>query len=295
MAEAIVSANLAIETFDPAITHWKRWLKRFEGAVTVFGVPETKKSFDIICDKLVPDDPYKKTYKELTDQLEEFYATPPLKVAENFRFHQRKQQDGETIQQFVASLHKLSINCNFGQYLQTALRNQFIFGVNNRRIQSRLLETKNVTFKKAVEVAVAIELSEKGVNQIQSVPQGVDRISHKETYMPKKNKQTQSRNHPEGRSNNFTKSNKRNYKPISNSSSPNISCFRCGEKHLATKCTLDKNIVCNNCGVKGHLQKVCMRRNRVAANQLSEILWMHTDHQSYTEKFYVTVDVEKKQ
>jgi len=157
MAEAIVHGNFAIEAFDPTVTNWKRWLKRFEGAVTVFKIPEAQKvayllhfigskSFDILCDKLAPLDPYTQTYNTVASHLEDFYAPAPLEIAENYRFHQRKQSDGESIHQYVAVLHKLSINCNFGSYLKMALRNQFVFGLTSRRTQARLLETKNLTF-----------------------------------------------------------------------------------------------------------------------------------------------------
>jgi len=115
MAEAIVHGNFAIEAFDPTVTNWKRWLKRFEGAVTVFKIPEAQKvayllhfigskSFDILCDKLAPLDPYTQTYNTVASHLEDFYAPAPLEIAENYRFHQRKQSDGESIHQYVAVL-----------------------------------------------------------------------------------------------------------------------------------------------------------------------------------------------
>lgn len=87
---------------------------------------------------------------------------------ENFRFHQKKQEDGETIQQFIATLHKLSVNYKMDAYLKTTLRNQFVFGISNRRIQSRLLEIKDLTFDKACQVALIMEMSEKGGVQLQT-------------------------------------------------------------------------------------------------------------------------------
>lgn len=113
-------------------------------------------AYDIISNKVEPGDPYTKTYAELKQLLADVYAPTSLEIIENFRFHQRKQVEGKTIQQFVAALHKLSINCNFGDYLQTALRNQFVFGLLKRinrdswrqrmllsRKQSRLLPAWN--------------------------------------------------------------------------------------------------------------------------------------------------------
>ncbi|KAK2577674.1 hypothetical protein KPH14_012864, partial [Odynerus spinipes] len=126
------------------------------------------KSFDVICDKIAPKDPYTETYQALTTNLSDFYAPAPLEIAENFRFYQRKQRDGENVQQFVAALQKLSINCNFGDYQQKALRNQLVFGIQSRRIQARLLETKDLTFGKAVETAAAMELTDQDVTQLQA-------------------------------------------------------------------------------------------------------------------------------
>ncbi|KAL6254733.1 hypothetical protein P5V15_014058 [Pogonomyrmex californicus] len=55
-------------------------------------------------------------YNVLIHKLEEFYAPAPLEIAENYRFHQQKQCEGESVQQFVAAFHKLSIHCKFGGY-----------------------------------------------------------------------------------------------------------------------------------------------------------------------------------
>ncbi|KAK2578340.1 hypothetical protein KPH14_012794 [Odynerus spinipes] len=294
--------NIAIDIFDSANTSWKRWLMRFEGAVAVFGIVEAKKvayllhfigskSFDILCDRLAPEDPYKKTYEELTAKLEEFYAPAPLEVAENFRFHQRKQMEGENVQQFVAALHKLSINCKFGEYLKTALRNQLVFGLSSKRIQSRLLEIKDLTFDKAVETAISMELSEKDTNQIHSGTVSVDYVSQNETR--KKNHRQEQKQKPsiDARPHTFVKS-KRHTNPGFKPNSYNVSCFRCGGKHFATKCTLNKEIVCGNCGIKGHVRKVCMRKNQAAAINVNDILWMETEHLEYREKYFVTLKVE---
>ncbi|XP_024890212.1 uncharacterized protein K02A2.6-like [Temnothorax curvispinosus] len=167
----VIQGSLGLEMFDPATANWKRWLKRFEAGLTVHKVPEAQKvtyllhfigpaAFDIICDKLAPAEPHDSTYAALTTALAEFYAPASLEIAEIFRFQTRKQQDGESIKKYVAALHKLSVNCNFGQYLKTALRNQFVYGLTSKRAQSRLLETRDLDFEKAIQIAISMELSE---------------------------------------------------------------------------------------------------------------------------------------
>lgn len=306
MMEAVVHGNFAIETFDPSITNWRRWLRRFEGAVTVFKVPEGQKvayllhfigavSFDFICDKLAPVDPYTKSCAFLTETLAEFYAPAPLEIAENYRFHQKKQGEGESVQQFVAALHKLSINCNFGTYLQKALRNQLVFGLSSKRAQSRLLETKDLTFEKAVEMATAMELSEKDVDQIQAGPANVAVLNQKAVALPKKNERSSQRKF-QSRANAFVNRSRPGASASAASGyDSNIVCYRCGGKHLATRCTLDRSIECRKCGIKGHLQKVCKRKNKATANELAEILSAQTEHKKFREKYYSTVTLQGKQ
>ncbi|KAK9695363.1 hypothetical protein QE152_g32632 [Popillia japonica] len=91
--------------FDNAKNQWSRWVKRLEGAFTIFNVPDDKKvgyllhymgadAFDTLCDKLAPEDPWLKEYKFLVDYMQQYYNPAPLEIAENFRFNKRRQQEG---------------------------------------------------------------------------------------------------------------------------------------------------------------------------------------------------------
>lgn len=125
-------------------------------------------AFDILCDRLDPADPFVQEYETLTAKLEEFYDPAPLEIAENFKFHQRRQAEGESVQQFAAALHKLSLHCKFGNYLKTALRNQLIFGLSSKKIQTRLLERRELTYEEALQIATTMELSELGATSLQN-------------------------------------------------------------------------------------------------------------------------------
>ncbi|CAL1672282.1 unnamed protein product [Lasius platythorax] len=111
MASVVLHGNLSIDIFDPATTKWKRWLQRFLAAIKIFKVPVDQQvlyllhyvgssAFDVICNKMAPADPYAVPFEELVAILAEFYAPEPLEIAENFRFYQRKQKDGESVKDF---------------------------------------------------------------------------------------------------------------------------------------------------------------------------------------------------
>lgn len=173
-----ISTVFTIKPFDNTKFRWDRWVKRLEGAYEIFQVTtEVRRKqyllhyigadpYDILRDKLAPDEPTSKSYKELVSIMKQYYSPAPLEIAENYRFHQRKQQEGESAQDFLTALQKLAINCNFGTYLNTALCNQFTFGLRSERIQNRLLETKNLTYQSALETAIAMELSAKDAAEI---------------------------------------------------------------------------------------------------------------------------------
>lgn len=178
MATAVVPNTFTIEPFCPTSTTWSRWLLRLEGVFRIFAIEDEARvpyllhyvrpsSFDIVCDRLVPRDPFTTEYTTLTRIVDEFYEPAPLEIAENYKFHQRKQKDEESVQQFLSALQKLSLHCKFGSYLNTALRNQLVFGASSKKIQARLLELPDLTLERAIQVATTMELSEKGAQQLQ--------------------------------------------------------------------------------------------------------------------------------
>lgn len=309
MSLIMLNNTFNFEPFEPSTSNFHRWMQRLEGAFDAFQVQDEKKvtyflhyigakAFEIICDKLTPEDPYKQDYVQLRNILEEFYAPAPLEIAENFRFHQRKQQEDESLQEFVVALQKLSVNCKLGDYLKTALRNQFVFGLRSRRIQSRLLEMKDLSFNKAVVIATGMELSERDANQLQATwkQTQINAVTHdkKRSTAKTEGKFQSNYNKRAGTKQSYRGNNRGGYSNTSKPTKP-IECFRCGGPHLATSCNLPRDTVCRACGVRGHLKRVCLKEARSVAptHQLEELrnLAAAEEHQEHRDKFMATLMV----
>ncbi|KAK5637929.1 hypothetical protein RI129_012224 [Pyrocoelia pectoralis] len=67
-----MSNLFTVEIFNPEVTSWERWVKRLETAFKVFNTQEEVKlhyllhymgttTYNVLCDKLAPEDPEKKT------------------------------------------------------------------------------------------------------------------------------------------------------------------------------------------------------------------------------------------
>ena len=65
---------------------------------------------------------------------------------------------------YVAALKKLSTE---GDSLNEMIRDRLVCGVNDGRIQRRLLAEPDLTFKKAMDIAQAMEAADKNVQEIQ--------------------------------------------------------------------------------------------------------------------------------
>ncbi|XP_029158172.1 uncharacterized protein K02A2.6-like [Nylanderia fulva] len=319
-AKVAIANPLQVDVFDPQRQPLIRWLQRLEGAFRVFQISEGAERvayllhfvgvepFGILCDRLDPIDPYTQTYETLIGKLKEFYAPEPLEIAEIYIYRKRMQRTEETVQEYMAALQKLSLHCKFGEYLPMELRNQFVFGLRNHRIQSRLLETANLTKDSALKIACGMEMAEKGVNKLKEENHlsetTVDYIGAgaKQKKTKGRDDRTGNRgNQQQGsrkdaatsKHSNLGKHHKYTNNKRSNSKVNDIVCYRCGQAHLAPSCTLPRNTKCRECGGFGHLQKVCKKKGQ--AHLLEEVFRVDDrEHLEHREKYTVPLQIESK-
>ncbi|XP_058826833.1 uncharacterized protein K02A2.6-like [Topomyia yanbarensis] len=260
-AAAVPPPTFAIDPFDKRKLKWMRWVERLETAFHIYGVADEQMrknfllhymgsdTYDVICDKVAPDSPRARTYQQIVATLEEFFSPQPLEISENFRFKCRHQGDkdaasaDETVDEYLVALRRIAGTCNFGAYLETALR--LVFGIKRNDIRSRLLEKRDLTLGTARDIAVSMELSRKGGAEIEggSIRQEVHAMHHP----------TGTREHRVSKNRDSTGN---QYQSASDAS-----CYRCGDKsHFANACKY-KQSICSFCKLKGHLAKVCLKKS----------------------------------
>ena len=84
-------------------------------------------------------------------------------IAERHRFYTRSQGANETVQDFVADLRRLAITCEFGDFLDQALRDRFVCGLRVEAVQRVLLTEAGLTLARAVEIAQAKETASQNI------------------------------------------------------------------------------------------------------------------------------------
>lgn len=182
-----------------------------------------------------PESVASKTYVELKKILLSRLAPKRSVIVETYKFYKITQ--GEmSISEYIGKLKNQADICEFDTFLDRALRDKFVCGLSNKKIQDRLLGEKELSFQKACEIALAQEIVQAESQELQS---NVNAIQAKQKLK-------------------YTKRNQfSNDKNKGNSNGVNIKpCYRCGRTHDVKTCPA-RNWECFSCKKKGHISKVC--------------------------------------
>lgn len=161
-------------------------------------------------------------------------------IAERFKFHGRYQREGESVTRYIVELKKLAATCEFGTFLSESLRDRFVYGLRDGATQKKLLSVADLTFKRASEIAQAMEIAEKNTQEFRPGSHSEVKKISRMTVRGDKGKL----NKPQG-----------GKIPQGIADKPTTS-YRCAGSH-APNLRKFKEEKCYACSKKGHIAKVC--------------------------------------
>ena len=240
-----------------------------------------------IRDLCSPDSPKDKSFSQLCDKLKDHYKPKRLEVAETYRFHRCVQEENESVSAYSARLRRYASTCNFGEFLNRSLRDQFICGIRNSATRKKLLN-EDRTFQDALKVAIADEVASKETLEVQNDAKPGDESVHSM-----------------GNSRNLL--NQQNRKPsLPPFQKSSYSCYSCGStEHSRNQCRF-RNVVCSRCKRTGHIARVCKKgntqNNRVEQRLDSDAVFLEEDlftvfdvNSLFTSEISVPVQIENEE
>ena len=175
------------------------------------------------------------TLADIVGVLTAHYRPHTIEIAERYNFFKCVQDDGERVADFVANLRRLAKTCNFGQYLNTALCDQLVCGLRDRKCQRDLLSISDLTLDVALQKATAAETADKGSKHIRADMTSDQPLSQELHKMAAQSKP----------------------------------CYRCGRSgHQPGHCKF-QNATCFSCQKVGHLASVCRGKKPRKADESS--------------------------
>ncbi|XP_036146047.1 uncharacterized protein K02A2.6-like [Monomorium pharaonis] len=157
-----------------------------------------------------------------------------------------KQETEEDVKAYAVRLKNLAKYCEFATFLEEALRDKFVCGIRSEGVKRKLLTEDNLTFNRAYELAVGIELAE---SQVSQKVHPVKVVESRAKIKGKKQRAT---------------------KPSHSQLASRVKCKRCLRVHFeGNKCPAI-NWTCYSCQQTGHTAKSPLCKNRVHSLQSEE-------------------------
>ena len=91
----------------------------------------------------------------------------PSEIVQRYRFNSRFRKGGESVVQYIAELRALAEFCNYDTSLDDILHDRLFCGIEDPPVQRRLLAEERLTFKKAADIALAMETAAKNAETLQ--------------------------------------------------------------------------------------------------------------------------------
>jgi len=257
---------------------------QFEGLATAYGYDDVKKraaflallppsTFQLAKNLVFPTELTSETYDNIKTKLSNHLKPTPLRIPSRHALCSRRQQEGESIADYMAALRSLAIPCGYSNaVLQEILKDIFVAGVRSRSILDRLFtEPDTSDLDQLYKVAVAIERAEESSAKLlapQSTP--IHKVYSKNTRKPG-GKPLQQK----GKASNSSNTSQPTFVPV---------CYACSkEGHLSSECRNKERLHCTFCGKKYHVEKVCLTKKK--GNKVHTIA-------SKDAPWYATVQVE---
>ena len=163
-------ANLLglLEAFDPAVHEWPVYHSRLLVYLAANAIPDDRKvavflallghkAFSVVQDLCMPDPPMGKTLDELKTIMDGHFG-PKINIrAARTMFRGTVQKEDQSVDEFISSLRHAATTCTFGDQLSDNLLDQFIAGLRDKRIQSKLCQTDGLNFATACQTAILME------------------------------------------------------------------------------------------------------------------------------------------
>ena len=75
----------------------------------------------------------------------------------------------ETVAEFVAAIHKITEHCKYNDILKDMLRDHLVRELSDKHVQHWLLQETKLTYKQALDMALAAKMANRNAKHIRGV------------------------------------------------------------------------------------------------------------------------------
>ena len=174
-------------------------------------------------------------------------------MASRVRFGTVLQHEGESIDEFIAELRHASMDCGFGDQLESRLKDQFVIGLRSDHIKKKLLEDEDRDLADILKKARALELVDREHSSSKSASNYSETQLVRTSRLPQRNEVD-----------NHWHTKQQGVSSLNASKASGVPCHRCGLRgHQPEQCFfLTRKLTCNKCGDVGHKAVMCRNNSQ---------------------------------
>uniref|UniRef100_A0A8C9XYJ5 Uncharacterized protein n=1 Tax=Sander lucioperca TaxID=283035 RepID=A0A8C9XYJ5_SANLU len=150
------------------------------------------KTYKLIRNLATPRSPGGIWFKELVKMVQDHHNPKSSVIVQRFKFHTHARRPGVSVAAFVSELRQLSEHCEFGATLVDMMHDRLACGISEDGMQRRLLGEATLTFKKALEIAQAMETTANNTKDIQQANGSVQQRAVHQVFKEKTGKPVKS-------------------------------------------------------------------------------------------------------
>ena len=179
-----------IENFDFAKPdEWPRWIRRFERfrqasdlvskseevQVSTLVYSMGDKAEDLLQSFNLTEADTKK-YLVVREKFESYFVKRRNTIYERARFNRRKQENNETVDEFITDLYRLAENCGYGALQDELIRDRIVVGIRDGKLSEKLQMEAELTLESAVTLARQSESVKKQQPEIRGAETMVEAV-----------------------------------------------------------------------------------------------------------------------
>ena len=219
-------------------------------------------------------------FDTLIEKFNSYFLVKRNIIHERTKFHERKQKEGETVEEYYRCLRSLVAHCEYRD-TEDQVRDRLVVGLIDRRLKEKLQLMHDLTLSKALEVARQHEQIKNQMKQQNgTVENDADEAKLRHSARGRRSMRglaSGSFSH-RGRGQSRFNQNQRNerYENVANP------CGRCGRNHNQRETCPAKGQTCLKCKKKNHFQKMCKTKvHEVQIDQNSDEDSVYVEEDSF--------------
>ena len=183
------------------------------------------------------------------DLLEEEFKPKGNKLISIIELWTRSKQGSKTLNEWLTYVYNLVEACNYGDSTDRIIRDVLIIGCESDRAKDNIIRRgETITLNETIEILQTEASTNSTLRQFQEIQKKPTASVYYQSY--EKSKKSKAPSNEQNSSSSST-----------GSTGSKKKCFRCGEpfsrQHMK-ECKA-QDIICNGCGIKGHLKKCCKK------------------------------------